>query len=163
LLKLDAEQEAVAAPPIVELGVRSPVSVNRALVTKCAQRASASRWRVSARIGPQPHNPASIGRILSRFLGQGGACEKATSSRRSREPTVFLPRAATSTQPSSRHRSAVYRQSAYVSFQRPVVPSTLTPLGALTGFLAPYVTLGQETASERRRCEFSANRAADLG
>jgi hypothetical protein len=58
------------------------------------QRASESRWRVSARIGP--HQPHVCRANPDRFLGQRGACEEATS-----------PRAVTSTQPPSRHRGGV--------------------------------------------------------
>jgi hypothetical protein len=79
--------------PTVECGSGRRWAQTEPWSPNAPQTASESRWRVSARIGP-PTSLMSVGRILSRFLGQGGAGEEATS-----------PRAAASTQPSSRHRA----------------------------------------------------------
>jgi len=67
--------------------VRSPMRAFRGLAAKCATdgfRESLARFRADR---PQRQSQ-SVGRILSRFLGQGGACEEAAS-----------PRAVTSMQP----------------------------------------------------------------
>ena len=82
------------------------------------------------------------------FLGQGGACEEATS-----------PRAVTSTQPSSHHRSAVYRQlPAAGRAEHPAdAPWALAPC-----FLHPTPLMGGNSL-RASPVEFSANPGADLG
>ena len=76
------------------------------------------------------------------FLGQGGACEEATS-----------PRAVTSTQPSSHHRSAVYRQlPAAGRAEHPAdAPWALAPC-----FLHPTPLMGGNSL-RASPVEFSAN------
>jgi len=91
-----AALDSLLARPIP---ARSPMGAYQASVAKWAPdgfRESLARFRA----GMPPNSLTSVGRILSRFLSQGGACEEATS-----------PRAVTSMQPSSRHRGAVHRQS----------------------------------------------------
>jgi hypothetical protein len=86
LLKLDVEQlkEAVTAPPQSNA---APVA-NGHIPSLGRQMRSRRLQRVAGAF------PRRLAPALSRFLGQRGACEEATS-----------PRAVTSMQPSSRHRA----------------------------------------------------------
>ena len=129
LLKHDLEQlkEAMAASPSSN-AARSPMGANRALVAKCAPDGF-SESLVRFRADRPPTSLVLVGRILSRFLGQGGACEEATS-----------PRAATSTLPSSRQRSAVTDSRPAGLPAKNVLSSIQTPLGrAPAEFLASHV------------------------
>jgi hypothetical protein len=125
--------------------VRSPMGANRALVAKCAPDGFRESLARSARIGRahQPHvcraNPEAV-------FGPRGGCEEATS-----------PRAVSSTQPSSRHRSAVHRQSAHWGFQlQRRVEHPDAPPGRSRQVSCTRPLSWEETASKRRRCECAA-------
>jgi hypothetical protein len=132
LLKRDVEQlkEAVAAPPS-RMWVRSPMGAYRALVAKCPTegfRESLVRFRADR----PPSSLTSVGRILSPFLGQGGACEEATSP--------FWAKAV-----------------GPLGFQlQPRVEQPNAPSGRSRRVCCTPRHPREETASERRRCESRA-------
>jgi hypothetical protein len=125
LLKRDVEQlkEAVAAPPS-RMWVRSPMGAYRGLAAKCPTegfRESLVRFRADR-----------LGRILSPFLGQRGACEEATSP--------FWAKAV-----------------GPLGFQlQPRVEQPNAPSGRSRRVCCTPRHTREETASERRRCESRA-------
>jgi hypothetical protein len=130
LLKRDVEQlkEAVAAPPS-RMWVRLPMGAYRALAAKCPTdgfRESLARFRANR----PPTSLTSVGRILSRFLGQGGLARKQHHLGPSlrRNPLLVI--------------EARFTDSPWASSCN-VVPSILTPLGARAKFVAPHVTHGR--------------------